>query len=110
MPRVKVWERRWLIRVDPDLAKHARVDIAHQDLANRIQAVSDVASQYVLFVLERVHSQLFVVVIIKVQCLANQVQAVKVMKALHVGKESSAVLVCALYKRVIQATLQTIFP
>ena len=40
MSRVEIWKGNWLVGVYPDLAQHARVDIAHKDLANRIQAMS----------------------------------------------------------------------
>ena len=79
------------MRIPPDLAQDTGVWHAHQLLANDVHAVRDVETNNVVFVLECSFAFGFVVVVIEVQSLSEEVQAVEVVQSFDVGGESAAV-------------------
>jgi hypothetical protein len=98
-----------LVRVNPDLSQDACVDVAHQHLAYCVEAVGDVQPKNGLVVLERMHTHLFVSVIIEIKCLPDQIQTVQVMHPFHIHEKASSMFVGTVDETGIEATRQSVF-
>lgn len=89
---VEVGERAGVLPVVPDLSKNTGIDVAHENLPNCVKAVCDVQAEDLAVVFEGMSTQGLVVVVIKVEGLADEVQTVKVMHALNIDDETAAML------------------
>jgi len=90
---IKVREWSGTLWVEPDLAKNARVNIAHQHLSDSVKAMRYMVAQNMFLVLEGLGSEAFVPVDIEVQRLPNEIQAVQMVHPLNVHHKTTTIFV-----------------
>jgi len=103
--RIEVNKRLRIFSIPPDLPKESSIRCAHQLLSDDIQAMRNVILYDIVLVDERALALGAVVVDIVVQRLADKVQAVKMVKTLDVGGESTSVLGVDLHLIWLQSRL-----
>lgn len=92
MLRVEIDVRLRTLRIQPDLAEYADVDSAHELLSDDIQAVCGMSADDEVVVFERSLAEAMVVIVVPVERLTEEVQAVQLVQTLNVGGIASSVL------------------
>lgn len=79
MFRIEIHKSFWSLRIPPHLPQDSSVWHTHELLANDVHAMSDMEANNVVVVFECAFALGFVVVVIEVKCLSEQVQTMEVV-------------------------------
>ena len=89
--RVEIHESFWCFRIPPNLTQDTGIWHTHQLLANDVHTVRDMETNDIVVILEGSFTLGFVVIIVEVQGLAEEVQAVKMVQTFDVCGKPTAI-------------------